>query len=144
MKKANEMKCPRCCTTLKVEDECIDEMYGSNYFLTCPYCGFAIDIKEPEKGELPDFPFYEEGEPIEGRLTQPDVQNDHCINCGHEIHVIGNFMLSEFDESVEPDGPDDKMDFEFMCCEYCGISETRWDASDNDREKFPYWKEMGE
>lgn len=142
MKKADELRCPRCAITLKLEEILVDEECGSTYILECPYCGFDIDVKEPEKVELSDYPFYEEGEPIEGRLTQPDVQNDHCINCGHEIHVIGNFMLSDYDKNIEPEGSDDKMSFEFMNCKYCGVSETRWDASDNDRKKFPYWKEI--
>lgn len=141
MKNVNDLKCPLCGATLKVTDEYLDEEDGNTYYLDCLNCGFGLEVREPEKVELSDFPFYEEGEPIGDRLTGTDHNNCHCINCGHEIHVVGNNMLSDLDDEVEFDGPDDKMDFEFMQCEYCGFWETRWDTSETDRKKFPYWKE---
>ena len=75
-----------------------------------------------------------------GRITEPDILNGHCTNCGHTVHVSNNFMLSDYDDSII-DENDDKMNFIMNQCPYCGMEEVRWDTAENEKKDYPYWQE---
>jgi hypothetical protein len=77
---------------------------------------------------------------ISGRITEIDILNGHCTNCGHIVSMSNNFMLSDYDDTIT-DENDDKMNFILNQCPYCGMQEVRWDNCENEKKYFPYWKE---
>jgi len=137
------LKCNRCGAELKVLDEMTDgfeEYYGTSTVLICPNCGATFECLEPSEERKSEYDFYKDGEPIDGRLDEPDLANGHCINCGHVVSMSNNFMLSDYDEEItNPD--DDKMNFVLNECPYCGMNETRWDTAENEKKDFPYWED---
>lgn len=135
------LKCNRCEHELVVEEVCdYDKEAGVVTYLRCPYCGAAFECVEQPEEEKKNFDFYKDGEPIEGRFEGVDLLNEHCINCGHKIYVGNNFMLSDYDDSIESI-EDDKMNFVMNECPYCGMNEVRWDNSENEKKDYDYWAE---
>jgi DNA-directed RNA polymerase subunit RPC12/RpoP len=136
------LKCTRCMHDLEVEEFLASEdpEFGNTTFLICPYCGAKYECTEAPENEKDKYEFYQNGEDIDGRITEPDILNGHCTNCGHKVTVSNNFMLSDYDDTIT-DENDDKMNFIMNECPYCGMCEVRWDNSNNEREVFPYWKE---
>ena len=121
----DNLKCPRCCVNLKVVDKDTAEDEYNYYFFRCPNCGFEIECREPLGEEQSEFDFYKDGQPIDARHVGPDLDNHYCLNCGHEVFVVENNMLSDIAPNIT-DETDDKMSFNLAQCEYCGLRETRW------------------
>lgn len=130
--------CPQCCTQLEIVYENLEDD-GPYHVFRCPFCGMEIECKEPPKEEIQDYDFYKDGQPIIGRHKGPDKCNDYCLNCGHEVYVGSNLMLSDISDDIE-DENDNKLGISIDPCHYCGYMETRWDTSVNDRKKYKYWK----
>ena len=133
--------CTRCAHELELEDIWEgDEDYGNTYVLHCPYCGARYECTEVPYSERNEYDFYKDGEDISLRIDEPDIMNGHCTNCGHHVSMSNNFMLSDYDDTIEDDN-DDKMNFILNQCPYCGMQEIRWDNSSNEKKHYPYWKE---
>ena len=135
--------CTRCCKPLKLEEEYDtgSEDYGFEYDFVCPHCGARYECIEVSDTEKSEYPFYDDGkEDIYSRIKETDIMNGHCTNCGHEVSMSSNFMLSDYDDTIT-DENDDKMNFVLNQCPYCGMYETRWDVSENEKKNYPYWKE---
>lgn len=136
----NNLKCVRCGNILEVEDIMEEDCeVGQTTYLFCPYCGAKYEETEPIEEEKKNYDFYKDGNDISGRLDEIDIMNGHCLNCGHNVSMCNNFMLSDYDDTIEE--ADDKMNFVMNECPYCGMQEIRWDNSDNERKIFPYWLE---
>lgn len=137
------VKCTRCMHDLVVDEilEEEDTEFGTTTYLTCPYCGASYECTEPPKSEQSQYEFYRNGEEsVYGRITEPDILNGHCTNCGHTVYVSNNFMLSDYDDSII-DENDNKMNFIMNQCPYCGMEEVRWDTAENEKKDYPYWQE---
>lgn len=134
--------CNRCSCQLEVVDviDSDSEDYGKTTYLHCPNCGADFECTECAESEKSHYDFYKDDEPIEGRLTEPDIMNGHCLNCGHSVSMSGNFMLSDYDPDIK-DIDDDKMNFVLGTCPYCGMNEIRWDTAENDKYQYPYWSD---
>lgn len=140
--KTENLKCNRCGHILEVDEvlDYDDNTEGITTYLKCPYCGVELECTEPAEDDKMNFAFYRDGEPIDGRYNDIDIMNGHCTNCGHEVSMSGNFMLSDYDEEITSDD-DDKMNFVLNECPYCGMHEVRWDTSENDKKEYEYWAE---
>lgn len=138
--KTENLICHRCGKLLEVTDimESID-CYGCITYLHCSYCGADFECAECSNEEKQKYDFYRGDEPIDNRLSIPDIMNEHCINCGHKVFVSNNFMLSDYDDNISD--YDDKMNYVLGTCEYCGMNETRWDVSEHEKLDYEYWKE---
>ena len=138
----DNVKCTRCMEDLILEyiDEGVEGEIGPTYNFICPNCGARYECTEPCEEEKKDFDFYKDGEDISGRITEIDIMNGHCTNCGHSVSMSNNFMLSDYDDTIT-DENDDKMNFILNQCPYCGMQEVRWDNCENEKKHFPYWKE---
>lgn len=142
--KTENLKCVRCFHDLEVEEVIdFDDEIGNVTNLFCPYCGARYEVTEPKEEDKKNYDFYRDGEDIDQRYDKADPMNGHCLNCGHQIHVSNNFMLSDYDDTITDDD-DDKMNFIMTECPNCGCSEVRWDTSENEHKIFPYWKEENE
>lgn len=135
--KTENLKCTRCFNDLIVE-EVVDDVNLTE--LICPNCGARYTCYEPEESERMEYDFYKNGEDISGRITEPDIYNSHCTNCGHHVYVVNNFMLSDYDDTITDDD-DDCMNYIICECPNCGMNEERWDTPENQKKHFPYWKE---
>lgn len=140
--KTEGLKCNRCGHDLDVEEVVDFEDKGESVVtnLRCPYCGAYFECMEVPESEKMEWDFYKDGEPTNGRFTEIDIMNSHCMNCGHSISMSGNFMLSDIDDTITDDD-DDKMSFETNQCPYCGMMEVRWDNSENEKRDLDYWSE---
>lgn len=140
--KTEGLKCNRCGHELVVTEvlDYEDDTEGVTTYLKCPYCGVEIECTEPSNEEKMNYDFYKDGEPTGGRLVEPDIMNGHCTNCGHEVSMANNFMLSDYDDEITSDD-DDKMNFVLNECPYCGMHEVRWDNSENEKKNYEYWAE---
>lgn len=134
--------CTRCAHELELEDIWEgEEDYGNTYVFHCPYCGARYECTEVSESERSEYDFYANGEEdISMRIDEPDIMNGHCTNCGHNVSMSNNFMLSDYDDSITNED-DDKMNFILNQCPYCGMQEVRWDNSENEKKLYPYWKE---
>ena len=137
--KTENLYCHRCgkpLETVTVDTEFAESAY---YVFRCPNCGAEYEVIEPE--DKSEYPFYPE-EDISMRVGDEGdhLMNDICLNCGHKVSIGNNFMLSDYDESIIDDD-DDKMNFCLNTCPHCGISEIRWDNSENEKKDLPYWSE---
>ena len=134
--------CTRCAHELELEDIWEgEEDYGNTYVFHCPYCGARYECTEVSESERSEYDFYANGEEdISMRIDEPDIMNGHCTNCGHNVSMSNNFMLSDYDDSIT-NKDDDKMNFILNQCPYCGMQEVRWDNSENEKKLYPYWKE---
>ena len=134
--------CTRCAHELELEDIWEgEEDYGNTYVFYCPYCGARYECTEVPESERDEYDFYKDGEEdISMRIDEPDIMNGHCTNCGHNVSMSNNFMLSDYDDSITNED-DDKMNFILNQCPYCGMQEVRWDNSENEKKLYPYWKE---
>ena len=119
-----------------------DDDYGPQYNFTCENCGAKYECTEVPEKEKKNYEFYEhEKENVFLRREEPDIMNGYCSNCGHHVSMCNNFMLSDYDETIESLSDDDKMNFILNQCPFCGMQEVRWDNSENEKKQFPYWKE---
>lgn len=134
------LKCARCMHELFKLDEFEFEGMGRETYLVCKHCGAKYEILEPTDEEKADMEFYQNNMPIDGRMTEPDMYNEHCINCGERVGISSNNMLSDFDDNIEDDD-DDAMSFNLCTCEKCGITEVRWDTPESQKKLYPYWSE---
>lgn len=134
--------CTRCAHELELEDIWEgEEDYGNTYVFHCPYCGARYECTEVSESERSEYDFYANGEEdISMRIDEPDIMNGHCTNCGHNVSMSNNFMLSDYDDSITNED-DEKMNFILNQCPYCGMQEVRWDNSENEKKLYPYWKE---
>ena len=137
--------CTRCGHPLRLDDEMdgYDEAeIGTTYTLQCDYCGAIYECAEVSESEKPNYEFYQnEKENVLLRRDEPDIMNGYCTNCGHPVSMSNNFMLSDYDDTVESLGDDDKMNFVLGQCPFCGMMEVRWDTSENEKKIYPYWKQ---
>lgn len=137
--------CTRCGHNLELIDvwNVVTE-FGETYIFYCPHCGARYECTEVAETERENYDFYKDGEEdISMRISEPDIMNGHCTNCGHEVSMGSNFMLSDYDDTIT-DENDNKMNFVLNQCPYCGMQEVRWDCSENERKIYPYWKEEKE
>ena len=134
--------CTRCAHELELEDIWEgEEDYGNTYVFHCPYCGARYECTEVSESERSEYDFYANGEEdISMRIDEPDIMNGHCTNCGHNVSMSNNFMLSDYDDSITNED-DEKMHFILNQCPSCGMQEVRWDNSENEKKLYPYWKE---
>jgi len=134
--------CHRCGHELEVVDkyEMNEDGGGIYYRFCCPNCGAIYEVDEPDDEEKTNYDFWKDPDTSQRVGTEGDhVNNDICINCGHKIYVGDNFMLSDcMGEDLPED--DDKMNYCINQCQNCGITETRWDNSENEKENLPYWE----
>ena len=134
--------CNRCKHNLTLIDtyNIGDEDYGNMYLFRCYNCGAEFECTEVSEQDKKNYDFYKDGkEDISGRIDDVDIMNGHCINCGSNVSMSNNFMLSDYDDTIKDDD-DDKMNFVLGQCPYCGMQEVRWDTAENDKKKYPYWK----
>lgn len=137
--KTENLYCHRCGNPLEttlVDTEVCESAY---YVFLCPHCGAEYEVYDPE--DKSEYPFYPD-EDISSRVGPEGmhIENNICLNCGHQVVCSDNFMLSDyFTEDISLD--DDKMNFVLSTCQHCGISEIRWDTSENEKKKYPYWSE---
>lgn len=137
--------CTRCAHKLELIDvwNVVTE-FGETYIFYCPHCGARYECTEVAETERENYGFYKDGEEdISMRIIEPDIMNGHCTNCGHQVSMSNNFMLSDYDETIT-DEDDNKMNFILNQCPYCGMQEVRWDNSENEKKIYPYWKEKEE
>ena len=134
--------CTRCANELELLDVLEgDEEFGNTYVFYCPHCVARYECTEVSESEKKDYDFYANGEEdISMRISEPDILNGYCTNCGHRVSVSNNFMLSDYDDTIDNDD-DDKMNFILNQCPYCGMQEVRWDNSENEKKIYPYWKD---
>ena len=135
--------CTRCGKPLELIDseDIGDDEYGTLYTFICNHCGAMYECTEVAEQYRKDYPFYEnEAENIRLRITEPDIMNGHCTNCGHSVSMSNNFMLSDYDDTITDDD-DNKMNFILNECPNCGMQEVRWDTAENEKKKYPYWQE---
>ena len=139
--KTEGAKCSRCMTDLEwdVVYDFEDESCGTITHLRCPNCGARYECMEPIEHEKFNYEFYMEGDPTSGRIKDTDIMNGHCTNCGGKVFVTGNFMLSDYDDTVTED--EDCMNYVLSECPYCGMNEVRWDTPEIEKKNLPYWKE---
>jgi len=133
--------CTRCGKLIELinTEDIGDEEYGLEYTFKCNHCGAIYECTEVAEKYKKDYPFYEnEEENIWQRQIEPDIMNGHCINCGGNVSVSNNFMLSDYDETIT-DEKDDKMNFVLNQCPNCGMQEVRWDTSETEKKDYPYW-----
>ena len=139
--KTENLKCNRCLCELEVEDIFEgDEEMGVTTYLVCPNCGAKFECTEVPEQEKQDYDFYRNGEDTSLRIDEVDIMNEHCTNCGHNVSMSNNFMLSDYDDTIV-DENDDKMNFVLNQCPNCGMWEVRWDTAENEKKNFPYWSE---
>lgn len=133
--------CHRCGCELEIVDECEvgEEGIGKSYRFFCPNCGAIYDVDEPDEDDKSEYDFWKNPD-ISGRVgSEGDhINNDICINCGHKVYVGNNFMLSDCEGEELPED-DDKMNYCINTCQNCGVTEVRWDNSENEKKNLPYW-----
>lgn len=128
----NNKICERCGHKLLVG--AIEEMgEGTETRLFCPYCGIVIEVYEDDTCAT-DYDIKERG-----KIDNPCEH--YCTNCGHELKIDSNAVLSDRIDTISYDGDDEKICLIFHTCENCGMSEERWDNSESEKCIFPYWEQ---
>lgn len=64
---------------------------------------------------------------------------EKCMRCGHELIIEGNFMLSDYDETLNEE--DDAM-VTYEHCPYCGARYELTDTPQSEKKLYPYWGEI--
>lgn len=133
--------CHRCGAELEIIENCeINEGGRGNYYrFYCPNCGAMYEVEEPDSEEKENYEFWKDPDISERVGSEGDhVNNDICINCGHKVYVGNNFMMSDCTGEDLPED-EDKMNYCLNTCQHCGVTETRWDNSENEKKNLPYW-----
>ena len=124
--------CERCGHNLLVG--AIEEMgEGTETRLFCPHCGIVIEVYEDDNC-VTDYDIKERG-----KIDNPCEH--YCTNCGHELRIDSNVVLSDRIDTISCDGDDEKICLVFHTCDNCGMCEERWDNSENEKCIFPYWEQ---
>ena len=124
--------CERCGHKLLVG--AIEEMgEGTETRLFCPHCGIVIEVYEDDTC-LSGYNVKDVG-----KIDNPCEH--YCTNCGYKIRIDSNSVLSDSIDTISYDGDDEKICLIFHTCENCGMSEERWDNSENEKCLFPYWEQ---
>ena len=82
--------CTRCANELELLDVWEgDEEFGNTYVFYCPHCGARYECTEVPESEKKDYDFYANGEEdISMRISEPDIFNGYCTNCGHRVSAL--------------------------------------------------------
>lgn len=143
-------KCIRCDHELELltGDE-YDEIYdeeGVKYYV-CPYCGARYDISIPDDDEKENYHLYNE----EIECTVSDENHGYegrCLECGHYLIIMNNFMRSEVygdvdEEDVDENGiaKDDTI-VDILYCPNCGANITATPPKPSEEMNYDWYKEI--
>lgn len=146
-------KCIRCNHELELLSS-DDEMYdlveeGEAKCYVCPYCGARYDVGIPDDDEKERYHYY-------NKDAECTISNENhgyegkCLECGHYLIIMNNFMRSEVygdvdEEDLDENGlPKDDTIVDILYCPNCGSDITAVPPKPSEENSYQYYKDVEE